>query len=362
MAVELQAGRLIDELQRRLDLLRISPFRDREAQRHSDLVLPVLTSPAMLGWKTSEVLNQRYYLAEPDPWRETRPKRLVPDIVVQPLDAGRGYLVVEEKRKQASVSGLRQHIGQISKYQDSLGISWALLTDGNIWLLRMGEDEVEVVDSVADWRRALPEMQRRIGRAAVMERIEGSGRPEIILVSTTPQGVLIEEPTKHSPRKDPGRVVVLDQLESRGPHYVLSGRHQCWKCLEVFSVAAIASENVVAQFARRKLSHLWVFFYIRQLPYRLYEAATQRHRGYDFTFSRSARHRYCGNRCPNCRMLSGDRFLHLERRGEFRSVDESYCRTMEMKEVASSGQSEAFLAWAQNYSAESIFTFARRVD
>ena len=128
--------KVFDTLRRTRDWLEDNQTIDNEAVRHDQLVLPVLSSPLILGWDHKDLLAQQC-ISVPSKVRESHilrnavPKIRRPDVLVFPDSVQKPVAVVEEKGRQETIVTLDNHRLQLLEYLSLYKCVWGVLTDGN---------------------------------------------------------------------------------------------------------------------------------------------------------------------------------------------------------------------------------------
>lgn len=198
------AARFFDELERTLDSLNEDPSRDNEAMRHDLVVRPLLTSVFGLGWHSTELVSQAP-IAVPQAvqesyfWTGATPKNRRPDLIIVPYGVDRTIAVVEEKKGLASISELREHLGQVKEYQYLHDAIWGLLTDGEKWILQKNLETHATFDSFAHLRRNIRELQECIGRSQVLRRLMTFGSADMVVVRPRSRLVVVASPIVPGP-------------------------------------------------------------------------------------------------------------------------------------------------------------------
>jgi hypothetical protein len=72
---------------------------------------------------------------------------------------------------------------------------------------------------------------------------------------------------------------------------------------------------------------------IQELPKDVYFFIKNRVPSFKMKFSNMAGHRYLGNTCPKCGLLSEEFFLHAEPGGPFFPVDENGAKSLYIREI-----------------------------
>ena len=72
---------------------------------------------------------------------------------------------------------------------------------------------------------------------------------------------------------------------------------------------------------------------IQELPKDVYFFIKNKVQSFRMKYSKMAGHRYLGNTCPKCGILSGEFFLHAEPGGPFFPEDENDAKSLYIKEI-----------------------------
>jgi hypothetical protein len=188
--MSLETIRFTDGLRRSFDLLRV--VGDNEAQRRDLLIRPVLIDPLGLGYFPDEVLTEIPFVWPPQFKKDhlfradKAPKRILPDYVLWPR-AWQQVAGVVEAKGRSSLTELTGHRFQLAEQQVAFSTNWGILTNGIQWVIFHAFEPVVTVESLEELGHRLPDIQRLVGREAILERMRRSGRASLIhLVITQP--------------------------------------------------------------------------------------------------------------------------------------------------------------------------------
>jgi len=76
---------------------------------------------------------------------------------------------------------------------------------------------------------------------------------------------------------------------------------------------------------------------IQELPRDVYFFIKKRVPSFKMKYSKMAGHKYLGNTCPKCGLLSGEFFLHAEPGGPFFPEDENDAKSLYIREIPLTG-------------------------
>jgi len=80
-------------------------------------------------------------------------------------------------------------------------------------------------------------------------------------------------------------------------------------------------------------SEICILSDIQELPKDVYFFIKNRVPSFKMKYSKMAGHKYLGNTCPKCGLLSGEFFLHAEPGCSFLPVDESDAKSLYIREI-----------------------------
>jgi hypothetical protein len=177
-------------LESRLAELKTDPRRDNEATRHDQLVYPVLTHPAILGWYPADILSQSSIrvpeeVQESHIFRGAQLRNRRPDLVISPVQLERAVGVVEEKGAQPCVEALNSYRLQLHEYQALYECVWGLLTDGEHWIVKQNFETVGMFSSLRELRDGVPDLRFWVGRESLLRRLNQHGTTTLVLLKPT---------------------------------------------------------------------------------------------------------------------------------------------------------------------------------
>ena len=179
--------KVFDTLRRTRDWLEDNQTIDNEAVRHDQLVLPVLSSPLILGWDHKDLLAQQC-ISVPSKVRESHilrnavPKIRRPDVLVFPDSVQKPVAVVEEKGRQETIVTLDDHRLQLLEYLSLYKCVWGVLTDGNRWIVQRQFKSHFCFDNLEDIKQQLTDFREAIGKATLLERLRTFGTPDVVFM------------------------------------------------------------------------------------------------------------------------------------------------------------------------------------
>lgn len=180
---------LFDQLQTRLEYLLANPDRDSEAARHDALVLPFLTDAVGLGWNTLDLVPQEN-IAVPNSitdgliFRDSIPKKRIPDLLIRPVDNDIVVAAIEEKEGQRDLQKLNDNHLQLREYQALCECTWGILTDGEKWIVKRNFESWGEFHSIQELRNNIEELRNAIGRQTVIARINAQGSPDLLFLQS----------------------------------------------------------------------------------------------------------------------------------------------------------------------------------
>ncbi len=190
---------LFDDLLRRSEFLANNPSRDSESSRHDQLVYPFITKG--LGWKPNDCIPQAQLkvpqtIVESHVFRNATPKSRKPDILISPVsdqgDVMKSVAAIEEKKRQLSLSDLKNHSLQLTEYQALSECVWGILTDGDMWLIKRSFENWAEFSSLDELCKSFDEVYNAIGREPSLQRLNLTGSADLLLLNyTTPREGLI---------------------------------------------------------------------------------------------------------------------------------------------------------------------------
>lgn len=164
-----------DGLKRNLDFYSDNPERDNEASRHDSLVYPIITSDYGLGWMPIDIHSQSSIeipnqFSKSHIFRNATPTSRKPDLLICPNEISRTFAVIEEKRKQKSIQELNSHRLQLNEYQSLYECNWAILTDGDKWIVKKGFETYLEFNSIYELEHGIEDFRMTLGRNSVLDR------------------------------------------------------------------------------------------------------------------------------------------------------------------------------------------------
>lgn len=121
-------------------------------------------------------------------------------------------------------------------------------------------------------------------------------------------------------------------LKVNPPLFLIGKKTHCWNCNKKMPVIALLAPNIDE--AEGEIS---ILSEIRELPKDVYYFIKDRVPSFKMKFSKMAGHKYLGNTCPNCGLLSGEFFLHSEPGAPFFPEDEIDAKTLFIREIPLEG-------------------------
>lgn len=181
-------SQFFDSLARLRDQLHERPELDNEATRHDRLVLPFLTSSHGLGWLPGDIFSQVSIKVPPQVleshvFREGAPIKRRPDLIIMPPEIAKEVAVIEEKARQSCLEDLDGYRMQTLEYQGLFNCTWAILTDGDKWIVRRNFERLHQFDSIHELRRGLADVRHCLGREAVIGRWQLHGTCDLLILS-----------------------------------------------------------------------------------------------------------------------------------------------------------------------------------
>jgi len=119
-----------------------------------------------------------------------------------------------------------------------------------------------------------------------------------------------------------------NKLKINPPLYLVGKKIFCWNCEEKMSAIALLAPNV-----GDAEGEICILSDIQELPKGVYFFIKNRVPSFKMKYSKMAGHRYLGNTCPKCGLLSGEFFLHAEPGGPFFPVNENDATSLYIREI-----------------------------
>lgn len=210
--------RFFDNLKKHLDAICNSQV-DNEAMRHDLLIRPIITSPLVLGWNCEEVIAQSTVdvplnVRESYFWDKAKPKKRRPDMIVVPYGMNKTVAVIEEKKRQVSLTALANRMGQIKEYQYLHNAVWGLLTDGEKWILQKNNEIFHTFSTLDDLRKNLEDFKQCIGRSALMKRLTRYGTADLVIVKPSVNVTLVLSLSRLIPKSSLKEYLLIHSIES----------------------------------------------------------------------------------------------------------------------------------------------------
>jgi hypothetical protein len=123
-----------------------------------------------------------------------------------------------------------------------------------------------------------------------------------------------------------------NKLKINPPLYLVGKKIFCWNCEEKMPAIALLAPNIIAA-----EGEICILSDIQELPKDVYFFIKNRVPSFKMKYSKMAGHKYLGNTCPKCGLLSGEFFLHAEPGGPFFPVDENDARSLYIREIPLTG-------------------------
>ena len=108
-----------------------------------------------------------------------------------------------------------------------------------------------------------------------------------------------------------------NKLKINPPLYLIGKKIHCWNCDNKMPAIALLAPNV-----DDSEGEIYILSDIQELPKDVYFFIKNRVPSFRMKYSKMAGHKYLGNTCPKCGLLSGEFFLHAEPGGPFFREDE----------------------------------------
>jgi hypothetical protein len=123
-----------------------------------------------------------------------------------------------------------------------------------------------------------------------------------------------------------------NKLKINPPLYLIGQKIHCWNCDNKMPVIALLAPN-----ADDTEGEICILSDIQELPKDVYFVIKNRVPSFRMKYSNMAGHKYLGNTCPKCGLLSGEFFLHAEPGGPFFPEDENDAKSLYIREVPIAG-------------------------
>ncbi len=123
-----------------------------------------------------------------------------------------------------------------------------------------------------------------------------------------------------------------NKLKINPPLYLVGKKILCWNCEEKMPAIALLAPNVDDAEAE-----ICILSDIQDLPREVYFFIKNRVPSFKMKYSKMAGHKYLGNTCPKCGLLSGEFFLHGEPGGPFFPEDEEDAKSLYIREIPLTG-------------------------
>jgi hypothetical protein len=204
-----ETRRFFDNLERSLDFIKNGKW-DNEAQRHANIVLPILTCPYVLGWGLHEIINQAQIpipkvIQDSYFWRGATPKRRVPDMIIKSEKFEKVVAVIEEKCPQRSLDEMKDHLMQLNETQGLCNSVWGILTDGEKWIIKKNYEIYFTFNSLFDLYKNLNEFKEWLSKEKVEERLLHYNSMDLVFISIQIENInsiILPEPDQIPMRDD----------------------------------------------------------------------------------------------------------------------------------------------------------------
>ena len=123
-----------------------------------------------------------------------------------------------------------------------------------------------------------------------------------------------------------------NKLHINSPLYLVGKKIYCWNCEEKMPAIALIAPNV-----DDVEGEICILSDIQELPREVYFFIKNKVPSFKMKYSKMAGHKYLGNTCPKCGLLSGEFFLHAEPGGPFFPEDEKDAKSLYIREIPLSG-------------------------
>ena len=119
-----------------------------------------------------------------------------------------------------------------------------------------------------------------------------------------------------------------NKLKINPPLYLVGKKIFCWNCENKMPAIALLAPNV-----DEAEGEICILSDIQELPKDVYFFIKNRVPSFRMKYSKMAGHKYLGNTCPKCGLLSGEFFLHAEPGGPFFPEDENDAKSLYIREI-----------------------------
>lgn len=123
-----------------------------------------------------------------------------------------------------------------------------------------------------------------------------------------------------------------NKLQINPPLYLIGKKIHCWNCDNKMPVIALLAPNV-----DETEGEICILPDIQELPKDVYFFIKNRFPSFRMKYSNMAGHKYLGNTCPKCGLLSGEFFLHAKPGGPFFTEDENDAKSLYIREIPLNG-------------------------
>lgn len=119
-----------------------------------------------------------------------------------------------------------------------------------------------------------------------------------------------------------------DKLKIDPPIFLIGKKIWCWRCNSKMSAVTILAPCV-----EDTDNQICILSDIVELPEKVCSYIQKRVPTFMLKYSQTVQQKYYANTCPNCRVLSGDFFLHCEPGSPFFPSDEKEAQSLYMTEI-----------------------------
>jgi hypothetical protein len=119
-----------------------------------------------------------------------------------------------------------------------------------------------------------------------------------------------------------------NKLKIHPPLYLVGKKIHCWNCDNKMPAIALLAPNV-----DDTEDEICILSDIQELPKDVYFFIKNKVPSFRMKYSKMAGHKYLGNTCPKCGLLSGEFFLHAEPGAPFFPEDENDAKSLYIREI-----------------------------
>lgn len=176
-----------DKLKRNIEFLHKNPLRDNEASRHDLLIYPMITNIHGLEWEQIDIVSQSTInvpneISESHIFRGAIPKIRKPDLLICPNEIVKNFAIIEEKKRQNNIEELNNHRIQLNEYQSLYECTWAMLTDGEKWIIKKGFDTYFEFNSIQELENNIKDFKKILSKKPVITKYNQYKSFDLIIV------------------------------------------------------------------------------------------------------------------------------------------------------------------------------------